>query len=638
MTIKRTTDINVTVLDVDPATGITGQVHYNSTENRLKVYTGTQWVATSGTAVLPAGGNGGQVLTKINSTDYNTQWADVSSLNATAVQMHVYVKNGTGIPLLKGQVVYINGSNGTNPTVALAKADSGTTSDETVGFLEQNLTSNGFGYVATEGLLNGLDTSAANAGDSVWLSPTVAGGVVYEGNKPYAPYHMVYLGVVTKKSAGNGEIYVKVRNGFTLNELHDVAISSLTNKDLISYDSTTSLWKNVNSIAQGQITNLTSDLSTINSNIASKVASVSGTSPIAVTTGTAPTVSIQDSSTTQKGAVQLTNDITSISTTTAATANIVTYAYNQLNTSKAPLASPTFTGTPAAPTATAGTNTTQIATTAYVRGEVSALVASAPTTLDTLNELATALGNDANFSTTVTTALGLKAPLASPVFTGTPTANTAAVDTNTTQLATTAFVIGQASATTPAATGTAATGTSLKYARADHVHAQTNNGTVTSVGMTVPSILSVSPSSIASSGTFAVSLATQTANTLFAGPSSGSAAAPSFRAMVASDVPDPVLGGALGVTKVFRKNNPGSTTTSGDELYYNSVNKTFTWTITHNLNRLASNVTLFSAASMSLFTGAGISWKCTLNTVIITYINNGVTTQTANSLTALIIG
>lgn len=76
---------------------------------------------------------------------------------------------------------------------------------------------------------------------------------------------------------------------------------------------------------------------------------------------------------------------------------------------KAPLASPTFTGTPAAPTATAGTNTTQVATTAYVRGEISALVASAPSTLDTLNELAAALGNDANFSTTVTTSLGNKA-------------------------------------------------------------------------------------------------------------------------------------------------------------------------------------------------------------------------------------
>jgi hypothetical protein len=80
---------------------------------------------------------------------------------------------------------------------------------------------------------------------------------------------------------------------------------------------------------------------------------------------------------------------------------------------------PTFTGTPFAPTAAAGTNTTQIATTAYVRQEVANLVATAPTTLDTLNELAIALGNDASFSSTITTALGTKAPLANPTFTGT---------------------------------------------------------------------------------------------------------------------------------------------------------------------------------------------------------------------------
>lgn len=83
------------------------------------------------------------------------------------------------------------------------------------------------------------------------------------------------------------------------------------------------------------------------------------------------------------------------------------------------VAGPTFTGVPAAPTASAGTNTTQIATTAYVRGEITALVDSSPSTLDTLNELAAALGDDANYASTVTTALGLKAPLSGPTFTGT---------------------------------------------------------------------------------------------------------------------------------------------------------------------------------------------------------------------------
>jgi hypothetical protein len=94
-----------------------------------------------------------------------------------------------------------------------------------------------------------------------------------------------------------------------------------------------------------------------------------------------------------------------------------------------------FTITPAA-----NTNTNQVATTAYVQTELADLVNSAPAALDTLNELATALGNDASFSTTVTNSIALKAPLASPALTGTPTAPTATAGTNTTQLATTAFV------------------------------------------------------------------------------------------------------------------------------------------------------------------------------------------------------
>jgi len=76
-------------------------------------------------------------------------------------------------------------------------------------------------------------------------------------------------------------------------------------------------------------------------------------------------------------------------------------------------ASPALTGTPTAPTATAGTNSTQIATTAFVTGAVSDLVAAAPSALNTLNELAAALGNDASFSTTVTTSIGAKLAKAS---------------------------------------------------------------------------------------------------------------------------------------------------------------------------------------------------------------------------------
>jgi hypothetical protein len=120
---------------------------------------------------------------------------------------------------------------------------------------------------------------------------------------------------------------------------------------------------------------------------------------------TAPTASL-DTSTTQ----------------IATTEFIINQGYlksSSASSTYAPLASPTLTGIPAAPTASAGTNTTQIATTAFVRTEVSNLVASAPSALDTLDELAAALGDDANFATTVTNSIATRAPLSSPTFTGT---------------------------------------------------------------------------------------------------------------------------------------------------------------------------------------------------------------------------
>lgn len=131
----------------------------------------------------------------------------------------------------------------------------------------------------------------------------------------------------------------------------------------------------------------------------------------------------------------------------------------------AKLASPALTGTPTAPTAAADTDTTQVATTAYVLGQASS---STPV----MNGSAAA-GTSKKYSRAdhVHGSDTSKADLASPTFTGTPAAPTAAADTDTTQLATTAYVIGQAASATPAALGSAAVGTSKKYARGDHVHA-----------------------------------------------------------------------------------------------------------------------------------------------------------------------
>ncbi|ELI0710702.1 tail fiber protein, partial [Escherichia coli] len=147
----------------------------------------------------------------------------------------------------------------------------------------------------------------------------------------------------------------------------------------------------------------------------------------------------QDASTAQKGLVQLSSETNSDSETMAATPKAVK-SVKDLADTKAPIESPSLTGTPTAPTAAQGTNSTQIANTAFVKAAITALINGAPGTLDTLKEIAAAINNDPNFSTTINNALALKAPLASPALTGIPTAPTAAQGTNNTQIATTAYV------------------------------------------------------------------------------------------------------------------------------------------------------------------------------------------------------
>ncbi|HDK1299435.1 TPA: prophage tail fiber N-terminal domain-containing protein [Escherichia coli] len=123
----------------------------------------------------------------------------------------------------------------------------------------------------------------------------------------------------------------------------------------------------------------------------------------------ASAVALEDASTTKKGIVQLSSATNSTSESLTATPKAVKAVMGETN-KKAPLNSPALTGTPTTPTARQGTNNTQIASTAYVMAAIAALVDSSPDALNTLNELAAALGNDPNFATTMTSALAGKQP------------------------------------------------------------------------------------------------------------------------------------------------------------------------------------------------------------------------------------
>jgi len=163
-----------------------------------------------------------------------------------------------GLSINKGQAVYVSSADGTNMIVSKASNVSESTSSKTMGLLETTLSTNGQGYVITEGLLAGLNTNSANVGDPVWLG--VDGDLIYGlANKPYAPAHLVFVGIVTRKNTNNGEIFVKVQNGFELKEIHDIDLISNTpkNNDVLTYNSTSGLWENKQS---NYLQNVTKDI------------------------------------------------------------------------------------------------------------------------------------------------------------------------------------------------------------------------------------------------------------------------------------------------------------------------------------------------------------------------------------------
>jgi len=163
-----------------------------------------------------------------------------------------------GLSINKGQAVYVSSADGTNMIVSKASNVSEATSSKTMGLLETTLSTNGQGYVITEGLLAGLNTNSANVGDPVWLG--VDGDLIYGlANKPYAPAHLVFVGIVTRKNTNNGEIFVKVQNGFELKEIHDIDLISNTpkNNDVLTYNSTSGLWENKQS---NYLQNVTKDI------------------------------------------------------------------------------------------------------------------------------------------------------------------------------------------------------------------------------------------------------------------------------------------------------------------------------------------------------------------------------------------
>jgi hypothetical protein len=204
--------------------------------------------------------------------------------------------NAESTTLTKGTVVYIYGAQGDQVAIKRANNSSDTTSSKTLGIVAESISASSSGYVITQGLIVGINTSAYSSGDILWLSSTDG---QFTKTKPVAPEHLVFIGVVVKVNSSAGQVFVKPQNGYELDEIHNVSLTTPASGDFLKYNGT--LWVN-------DPINLSTD--TTGDYVASLVAGTGITLSNNSGEGATPTI-----------AVDLNNTNTSSSTTQAATAN-----------------------------------------------------------------------------------------------------------------------------------------------------------------------------------------------------------------------------------------------------------------------------------------------------------------------------
>jgi hypothetical protein len=182
------------------------------------------------------------------------------------------VYNNSGVTLPKGKAVKVTGASGQRLTGALAQADSDSDSATIFGLMLETVSNLGTGYVATDGVVNNVDTAAYSDGAIVYLSPVSAGELT--PTKPVAPQHLVQMGYIVKGgSVGAGSIYVKVQNGYELGELHNVKTSaevSIANGEVLAWNTSASVWTNSTALLDTQ-----ASVSALNIQVAAVSASVS---------------------------------------------------------------------------------------------------------------------------------------------------------------------------------------------------------------------------------------------------------------------------------------------------------------------------------------------------------------------------
>jgi len=277
------------------------------------IFIGNQTITGS---ILMSGSSADAYISTVNWIDFNTNipagsptfasgrlhWvSDTQTLgldtdvNGSSIELghqHVVrVNNQTGTLLTVGTIVYINGSQGTRPTVATASYTDENDSATTLGFVMHDIAGTGGnrnGYIVTKGILRGVNTIGMPAGTSLYLSSSGK----YSTSKPQAPLHDVRLGKVVYQgnNATDGVIYVDIQNGYEIEELHDVRIINASNGDLLTRSG--SLWINTKQLSG--FYGLTGSLSFRNGGV---TGSLFGTASWATNAITSSVVSVASTST-----------------------------------------------------------------------------------------------------------------------------------------------------------------------------------------------------------------------------------------------------------------------------------------------------------------------------------------------------
>lgn len=209
-----------------------GQIEFDQTPTGTAGVAVMRWNDTDGTVDL--GLKGGNVTLQVGQEQV----------------LRVVNKTATNVNLLEAnyQAVRVTGAQGQRLKVDLAQATNDLLSAETIGLVTETINDNQEGFITTSGLIRNINTTGSLQsetwvdGEILYLSPTVAGRVT--NVKPSAPNHLVIIGYVVSAHITQGSIFVKVDNGYELDELHNVDITSVANNDLLQYDSAALVWKN----------------------------------------------------------------------------------------------------------------------------------------------------------------------------------------------------------------------------------------------------------------------------------------------------------------------------------------------------------------------------------------------------------